>query len=61
MFKILVVLVLVIAAIVLGPLLTIAAINTLFSTAIPYTFWTWASVAWLQVGVVGAGYHVKSK
>jgi hypothetical protein len=60
-FKILVLVLLIIAAIIFGPLLTIASINTLFGTAIPYTFWTWASVAWLQGVLVGTGYHVKSK
>ena len=34
-----------IALIVVGPLLTIWALNTLFPVlAIPYTFWTWVSV-----------------
>ena len=36
---------LVIALIILGPLLTIWAMNTLFpALAIPYTIWTWLSV-----------------
>jgi len=38
-------LVLVVLLIVLGPLATIWAINTLFPVvAIPYTFWTWLAV-----------------
>lgn len=34
---------------VAGPILTIWAVNLLFSTAIPVTFWTWLSTAWLCV------------
>lgn len=35
----------VIALIIVGPLLTIWALNTLFpALAIPFTFWTWLSV-----------------
>lgn len=33
---------------VLGPLATIASINTLFGLAIAYTFWNWLSMVWLQ-------------
>jgi hypothetical protein len=34
--------------IVVGPLLTIWALNTLFPVlAIPYTFWTWLAVVFL--------------
>jgi hypothetical protein len=37
--------VLVLALVILGPLITIWAINTLFPVlAIPYTFWTWLAV-----------------
>lgn len=36
---------LVIALIIVGPLLTIWALNTLFpALAIPFTFWTWLAV-----------------
>ena len=36
---------LLIAIIVVGPLLSIQALNTLFPVlAIPYTFWTWCAV-----------------
>lgn len=34
--------------IILVPLATIAAINTVFDLQIAYNFWTWLSVAWLQ-------------
>lgn len=38
-------LVLIVLLIILGPLATIWAINTLFPVAaIPYTFWTWLAV-----------------
>jgi hypothetical protein len=39
------VIVLVIALLIIGPLATIWAFNTLFPVlAIPYTFWTWLAV-----------------
>ena len=31
----------------LGPILTIASLNTLFGLNIAYNFWTWLSVVWL--------------
>lgn len=39
--------------IALVPFSTIFAINTLFSTSIAYTFWTWLSVIILNVTVIG--------
>lgn len=37
--------VIIIALIIVGPLLTIWALNTLFpALAIPFTFWTWLAV-----------------
>jgi len=40
----------IVAAIIIGPLLTIWALNTLFPwLCIPYTFWTWLAVAALQL------------
>lgn len=36
------------AMIVLGPLATIASMNTLFGLDIAYTFWNWLSMVWLQ-------------
>ena len=38
---------LVIALVVVGPIFTILALNTLFTLSIPITFWTWLSTAWL--------------
>lgn len=44
-FGVLFAVLLVIALIIVGPLLTIWALNTLFpALAIPYTIWTWLSV-----------------
>jgi hypothetical protein len=41
-------LVLVIAVLVLiGPFVTIWALNTLFGLGIAYTFWTWVAIVWL--------------
>jgi len=49
------VILLMIAAIILWPLVLIAALNTLFITlSIPYTFWTWASMVVIQMSTFGA-------
>lgn len=45
------VILLVIGIFVLGPWLTILAINQLFGTAIQLTFWNWLSVTWLHLVV----------
>ena len=42
-------LVVLLAVIIPGPLLTIASLNTLFGLNIAYTVWTWLSVAWLNI------------
>ena len=42
-------LVVLLAVIIAGPLLTIASLNTLFGLNIAYTVWTWLSVAWLNI------------
>lgn len=41
----------------IGPVLTIASLNTLFSLNIAYNFWTWLSVVWL--GGVAFGWSKK--
>lgn len=47
--KIIFMLVLAVVLIIVGPFLTIAALNTVFpSLAIPFNIWTWLSVLWLQ-------------
>ena len=58
--KVMIYLVLIIAIIVVGPLLSIWALNTLFPVlAIPYTFDTW--VAMLLVGGVFRGASITNK
>lgn len=36
-----------------GPLLTIASLNTLFNLNIAYTFWTWLSMCWMNLTTFG--------
>jgi hypothetical protein len=56
-FTVLGIIVLVILLIILGPLLTIWSLNTLFPVlAIPYTLQTWAAAAILAGLVGGASY-----
>ena len=38
---------------VVGPWLTILAVNQLFGTGIQLTFWNWLCVMWLHLVVVG--------
>lgn len=52
------VLVLIIGLIILGPLLILWALNTLFPLlGIPYTFWTWAAAA-ILAGVFKAQINI---
>lgn len=44
--------ILILAGIVVGPLITIWSLNTLFGLGIAYSFWTWLAVVWL-VGFFG--------
>jgi hypothetical protein len=47
--KIALLVLLVVAAVIVGPILTIWALNTIFpSLSIPFTLWTWLAVAVLQ-------------
>ena len=46
-------LVVLLAVIIAGPLLTIGALNTLFGLNIAYTVWTYLSVAWLNITTFG--------
>jgi hypothetical protein len=39
--------------IIIGPLLTISSINTLFGLTIPYALETWAAVVWLSMITFG--------
>ena len=38
----------------IGPVLTILSLNTLFSTGIAISLWSWLSVAWLHLIAAGA-------
>lgn len=40
---------LILGFLVLGPWLSILAVNQLFGTAIQLTFWNWLSVTWLHI------------
>jgi len=42
------------ALIGIGPVLTIMSINTLFLTQISFTIWTWLSMFWLQMATFGS-------
>jgi hypothetical protein len=44
---------LVVVLIVFGPLASIWAVNTLFGTAIEYSFTTWMAAAWLHMLLTG--------
>ena len=46
-------LVVLLAVIIAGPLLTIGALNTLFGLNITYTVWTYLSVMWLNITTFG--------
>lgn len=61
MIKIILVVLFIIGLVVLGPILTIWAVNTLFpALAIPYTLETWAAVVLLG-GFLRANVSVKGK
>jgi hypothetical protein len=48
---------LVLALVIVSPLATIWALNTVFpSLAIPLNIWTWLAVVWLHTVLVGASY-----
>lgn len=46
--------ILIVVLFVFTPIFSIWAVNTLFSTVIPITFWTWLSALWLG-SVLGSG------
>ena len=49
------------AVIIAGPLLTIASLNTLFGLNIAYTVWTYLSVMWLNLATFGGvGLSIRS-
>lgn len=41
------------AIVVVAPIFTIMALNTVFALGIPLTFWTWLSIVWLQMVTFG--------
>lgn len=47
------VLVLLLGVLIIGPLLTIFSLNTLFGLNIAYTIWTYLSVMWLNLTTFG--------
>lgn len=47
MSKIVVFALLIAVLIVVGPLISIWSLNTLFGLGIAYTFWTWLAMAWI--------------
>jgi hypothetical protein len=48
------ILLLVVGFLIIGPILSIVAVNTLFDTSIPINFWNWVATAWLHL-VVASG------
>ena len=46
-------LVVMLAVILVGPLLTVASLNALFGLNIAYTVWTYLSVMWLNLATFG--------
>lgn len=53
MSKIAVLVVFIVAIILLGPLISIWALNTVFGLDIAYTFWTWLAMAWIGLVING--------
>ena len=54
-------LVVLLAVIIAGPLLTIASLNTLFGLNIAYTVWTYLSVMWMNLATFGGlGLSIRS-
>jgi len=54
-------LVVLLAVILVGPLLTIASLNTLFGLNIAYTLYTYLSVMWLNITTFGGlGLSIRS-
>lgn len=51
---ILLLVVLVIALFIVGPWLSILAVNQLFGTSIQLTFWNWLATFWIHLVVAGS-------
>lgn len=54
------VLALVVGIFIIGPILSILAVNHLFGTTIAINFWNWVSVAWLHIVVASTTSTSKS-
>ena len=52
---------LVIVLVLVSPLLSIWALNTIFSLTIPTNVWTWLAVAWLHIVIGGSVSYKKTK
>lgn len=50
------ILVLLVLFLIVGPFLSILAVNQLFGTTIALTFWNWLSVGWLHMVVASTTY-----
>lgn len=48
----------IIALLIAGPLITILALNTLFSFGIPYTIGSWAAMIWVNLTILGGATHI---
>lgn len=57
--KLLTFILLIFGLVIIGPLITIWSLNTVFGLGISYTIWTWLGTVWLQLLIVGS--NVKTK
>ena len=53
MTKIAVFVLFLIVLVLIGPLISIWALNTVFGLGIAYTFWTWLAMAWIGLVING--------
>ena len=58
-FSVVVGLLLVALLLMIGPFLSILAVNQLFGTTIAYSFWNWVCAAWLHI-IVASTHYSKS-
>jgi len=59
MVRVLAFILLVVLLVILGPIITIWSLNTVFGLGIGYTIWTWLGTVWLQLLIVGS--NIKTK
>lgn len=60
-FSIIFIIILLLFIIVFGPFFTIWSFNTIFKLDIPYTFYTWAAIAWLTAVLNGIRFNLKNQ